>query len=198
MDIAHIAKKVGIHTVMVTNGYIDKEARKQVFKNIDAANVDLKAFSEDFYYRLTNGHLQPVLDTLIWLKNETDAWIEITNLIIPHENDSADEIKRMCEWILENLGNSVPLHFTAFHPDFKMTNYPPTPYATLRKAREIALKCGLNYVYVGNVHDPEGQTTFCPGCGRALIKRDWYSIPEIHLQNGKCPYCTQTISGRWQ
>ncbi len=198
MDISKIAKKVGIHTVMVTNGYIDKEARVEVFKDIDAANVDLKAFSEDFYYKLTNGHLQPVLDTLVWLKKETNVWIEITNLIIPRENDDPDEIARMCDWILENLGDSVPLHFTAFHPDFKMLDHPPTPYATLRMAREIAIKKGLKYVYVGNVHDPEGQTTFCPNCGHALIKRDWYNIPEIHLKDGKCPYCGFEIAGRWE
>ncbi len=198
MDISEIAKQVGIHTVMVTNGYIDKEARKEVFKDIDGANVDLKAFDENFYYRLTNGHLQPVLDTLIWLKKETEVWVEITNLIIPRENDQPDEIARMCDWILENLGDEVPLHFTAFHPDFKMLDHPPTPYATLRMARELALKRGIKYVYVGNVHDPEGQTTFCPNCGRPLIERDWYTIPEIHLKDGKCPYCSYEIAGRWE
>ncbi len=197
IDISEIAKQVGTHTVMVTNGYIDKEARKDVFKNIDGANVDLKAFDEDFYYRLTNGHLQPVLDTLIWLKKETNIWFEITNLIIPRENDNPDEIKRMCDWILENLGDSVPLHFTAFHPDFKMLDYPPTPYSTLRMAHEIAIQRGIKYVYVGNVHDPQGQTTFCPNCGKALIKRDWYTVPEIRLDHGKCPYCGYEIAGRW-
>ncbi len=197
IDIARLAREVGIKTVMVTNGYVDKNARQEVFEFIDGANVDLKAFTERFYVELTNAHLQPVLDTLEWLKKETNVWIEITTLLIPGENDSEDEIKQMCEWILHNLGDDVPLHFTAFHPDFKMLNYPPTPYSTLKKAREIALQTGIKYCYTGNVSDPQGQTTYCPNCGHELIKRNWYHVQIQGLKNGKCEKCGTQIAGRW-
>ncbi|WP_457566149.1 AmmeMemoRadiSam system radical SAM enzyme [Caldithrix abyssi] len=197
MDISKLAHQVGIKTVMVTNGYIDKKAREEVFRDIDGANVDLKAFSEQFYHNLTNAHLQPVLDTLEWLKKETGVWIEITTLLIPGENDSMEEIARMCEWILNTLGDEVPLHFTAFHPDFKMLDHPPTPYSTLQKARETALKTGIKYCYTGNVHDPEGQTTYCPSCGRQLIERNWYRVKITGLKNGRCEHCAEIIAGRW-
>lgn len=197
IDISKLARQVGIKTVMVTNGYVDAKAREEVFEFIDGANVDLKAFSERFYYELTNAHLQPVLDTLEWLKKETDVWFEITTLLIPGENDSEDEIARMCDWVLNTLGDEVPLHFTAFHPDFKMVDHPPTPYSTLRKARQIALKAGIKYCYTGNVHDPEGQTTFCPNCGQALIERNWYQVIITGLENGHCSKCGQAIAGRW-
>jgi pyruvate formate lyase activating enzyme len=180
---------------MVTAGYIDKNARKDVYKYIDAANVDLKAFSEVFYRKLTLSNLNDVLDTLIWLKNETDVWFEITTLLIPGENDSDQEIKQMCAWILENLGDNVPLHFTAFHPDFKMTDKSPTPLSTVYKARKIALYEGINYCYTGNVYDPEGQTTFCPVCKTPLIERNWHSVHYNKIKQGKCPNCLASIAG---
>ncbi len=197
MDISRLARQENIRSVMVTNGYITSEARNEVFRNIDAANVDLKAFSEQFYYKLTGAHLQPVLDTLLWLKRETGVWLELTTLLIPNENDSDEEIKQMCGWILENLGDSVPLHFTAFHPSFLMQNHRRTPPQTLTRAREIALRAGIKYCYVGNVHDPAGQTTFCPACKTALIERDWHSVFSNLLKKGKCPTCGAEIAGRW-
>ena len=180
---------------MVTSGYIDKEARKDVYKYIDAANVDLKAFTESFYHKLTFSHLDDVLDTLKWLKNETDIWFEITTLLIPGENDSEDEIEQMCEWIMKNLGNSVPLHFTAFHPDFKLNNHPPTPRETLDNARFIAINHGIQYCYTGNVHDPNGQTTYCPNCKTKLIERNWHSVNTNIIENGQCPKCRTEIAG---
>ncbi len=195
IDISKLAREEGIKSVMVTAGYIDKDARKDVYKYIDAANVDLKAFTEEFYRKLTLSHLNDVLDTLVWLKNDTDVWIEITTLLIPGENDSPDEIKEMVNWILQNLGDEVPLHFTAFHPDFKMRDKPPTPPSTLTMARNIALKEGLKYCYVGNVHNVEGQTTFCPNCGEPLIVRDWHSVRLNKLENGKCYKCGTEIAG---
>ncbi len=198
IDIARLARQENIRSVMVTNGYITSEARKEVFQNIDAANVDLKAFSEKFYYKLTGAHLQPVLDTLIWLKQESEVWLELTTLLIPGENDSEEEIKQMCNWILEILGDSVPLHFTAFHPSFLMKNYKATPPQTLTRARAIALSTGIKYCYVGNVHDPKGQTTFCPECGTALIERDWHSVFSNLILEGKCPDCGAEIAGRWE
>ncbi len=195
IDISQIAHNSGIKNVMVTAGYIDMEARKDVYKYIDAANVDLKAFSEDFYRKLTLSHIAPVLDTLRWIKNETDIWLEITTLLIPGENDSDDELKAMADWIVENLGDEVPLHFTAFHPDFMMRDKNPTPHSTLIKARKIALNAGIKYCYVGNVHDNEGETTYCPNCGKPLIKRDWHSVYENNLVDGKCPDCATTIAG---
>lgn len=182
---------------MVTAGYIDKDARKDVYKYIDAANVDLKAFTERFYHKITFSHLQPVLDTLYWLKHETDIWFEITTLLIPGENDSPEEIQQMCDWILENLGDEVPVHFTAFHPDFKMLDKPRTPSSTLNMARTIALKSGIKYVYVGNVHNLEGQTTYCPNCNEPLIIRDWHSVIDNKLKDGKCWKCNTEIAGRF-
>lgn len=195
IDISKLAREEGIKSVMVTAGYIDKNARKDVYKYIDAANVDLKAFSETFYHKITFSHLNDVLDTLVWLKNETDIWFEITTLLIQDENDSADEIKQMCEWIIKNLGDQVPLHFTAFHPDFKMRNKPRTPSSKLDEARSIALDEGLKYCYVGNVHNTKGQTTYCPNCNHELIIRDWHSVIENNLVGNKCPECKTKISG---
>lgn len=195
IDISKLAREEGIKSVMVTAGYIDKKARKNVYKYIDAANVDLKAFSETFYHKITFSHLNDVLDTLVWLKNETDIWFEITTLLIPDENDSPDELKMMIEWILKNLGDDVPLHFTAFHPDFKMRNKIKTPASKLEEARNIALDEGVKYCYVGNVHNIKGQTTFCPNCGKSLIVRDWHSVQENNLENGICTNCKTKISG---
>lgn len=196
IDIPRIARERGIKSVMVTAGYITPQARPEVFRFIDAANVDLKAFSERFYHKVTFSHLDPVLDTLKWLKNHTDIWFEITNLMIPGENDGPEETRRLCGWVVENLGDSVPLHFTAFHPDFKMTDKPRTPATTLKHAREIALSSGVKYCYVGNVDDDEGQTTFCPACGRALIRRSWHDVLEYHLEGNRCP-CGREIPGRF-
>jgi len=195
IDISKLARYEGISSVMVTAGYIDKNARKDVYKYVDAANVDLKAFSEVFYRKLTLSNLNDVLDTLLWLKNETDVWFEITTLLIPDENDSDSEIKQMCEWILTNLGDSIPLHFTAFHPDFKMIEKSSTPQETLNKARKIALSQGINYCYTGNVYDPNGQTTYCPNCKSKLIERDWHSINSNIIIEGKCPDCNTKIAG---
>jgi len=195
IDISRIAKQEGIKSVMVTAGYIDREARKEIYQFIDAANVDLKAFSERFYHKLTFSHLNDVLDTLIWLKNETDIWFEITTLLIPGENDSEDEIKQECDWILTNLGDRVPLHFTAFHPDFKMTDKDPTPPSTLKIAKRIADNMGIKYCYLGNIHDPESQSTYCPNCGSLLIKRNWHTVSTNNLINNKCFKCKTILDG---
>lgn len=197
IDISKLAREEGINSVMVTAGYIDKEARKDVYKYIDAANVDLKAFTEQFYHKITFSHLNDVLDTLFWLKHETDIWFEITTLLIPDENDSPEEIQKMCDWILENLGDEIPLHFTAFHPDFKMLDKTRTPASTLNMARNIAIKSGIKYVYVGNVHNLEGQTTYCPNCNEPLIIRDWHSVIDNKLKDGKCWKCNTKIAGRF-
>ncbi len=195
IDISKIARAEGIKTVMVTAGYIDKDARKDVYKYIDAANVDLKAFSEKFYFKLTFSHLNDILDTLVWLKKETEVWFELTTLLIPDENDSFEEIKKECDWILKHLGDSIPLHFTAFHPDFKMINKKITPAETIYSARKIALDSGIKFCYVGNIHNSEGQTTYCPTCGTVLIKRDWHSVFYNTLNSSNCPNCKTEIPG---
>ena len=195
IDISKLAKEENIKSVMVTSGYIDKEARKDVYKFIDGANVDLKAFTDRFYHKLTFSHLDDVLDTLIWLRNETDVWTEITTLLIPGENDSVEEIKNECEWILNNLGDTIPLHFTAFHPDFKMKDKDRTPGATLKTARDIAMSTGMKFCYVGNVFNKEGQTTYCPNCNTKLIERDWHSVISNKLNKNLCPNCSYKIPG---
>jgi pyruvate formate lyase activating enzyme len=198
MDVADACHARGIKTVAVTAGYMHDEARRAFYTKMDAANVDLKAFTEEFYFKLTGAHLQPVLDTLVYLKRETDVWFEITTLLIPGHNDSDAEIEAMSQWILRELGPDVPLHFSAFHPDWKMLDVPPTPAATLTRARDIALKAGLNYVYTGNVHDTTGGTTFCPSCHEPLIVRDWYCIDDYKLTpDGHCPHCGSAIAGRF-
>ena len=198
MDTADACHARDIKTVAVTAGYISEPARHDFFAKIDAANVDLKAFTEEFYYKLTGAHLQPVLDTLIYLKHETDVWLEVTTLLIPGKNDSDEEITEMCQWIKKELGADVPLHFSAFHPDYKMADIPPTPQATLIRARDIALKQGLHYVYTGNVHHIEGDTTFCPSFQSPLIVRDWYQINQYRLtEDGHCPDCGKAIAGKF-
>lgn len=198
VDTAIECRKRGVLNVAVTAGYISEIAREAFFAPMDAANIDLKAFTEDFYHRLTGGHLQPVLDTLEYLVKETDVWVEITTLIIPGENDSDHEISELAEWIGDHLGNDVPLHFSAFHPDWKMRDTPPTPASTLVRARELALGAGLNYVYTGNVHDKTGGSTWCPECGTLLLERDWYQLGRWQIDDkGCCQACGASIAGRF-
>jgi len=199
MDVADACHAVGVQTVAVTAGYVSAEPRRELFGKMDAANVDLKAFSDDFYVQLTGAHLRPVQDTLRYLKHETGVWLEITTLLIPGKNDGDDELYALSGWIARELGPRVPLHFSAFHPDWKMRNIPATPLATLERARRIALAAGLAYVYTGNVHDAEGGTTYCPGCGDAVIVRDWYTILNYRLTpDGCCRECGARVDGCYQ
>ncbi|MEZ6123146.1 MAG: AmmeMemoRadiSam system radical SAM enzyme [Planctomycetaceae bacterium] len=202
IDTARACRERGIHSVAVTAGYITPAARPEFFHSMDAANVDLKAFSEEFYHRITYSHLQPVLDTLKWLKHESDVWFEITNLVIPDANDSPDEIRRMCDWILESVGSEVPVHFTAFHPDFRMTDRQRTPHETLIRCRELAMNQGLKFVYVGNVDDVRNQSTRCPGCGEVVIERNHYELGKFNLkirnQQAECGRCGRHIPGHFE
>ena len=196
IDVAVACHELGIKTVAVSAGYICEKPRVEFFNVIDAANIDLKAFTEEFYHKLTGAHLQPVLETLIYLKQETKVWLEITTLLIPGKNDSDKELHEMCEWIMSNLGPDVPLHFSAFHPDWKMMDVPPTPASTLTRAREIAMKIGLHYVYTGNVHDTVGSSSYCDSCGHMLIERDWYELGAWGLDaNGCCESCGKPLPG---
>jgi pyruvate formate lyase activating enzyme len=197
IDIAKMAHDAGLRTVMVSNGYITREAFSEVYEHIDAANIDLKGYSEDFYSKVTLSHLAPVLDTLRWLRRETSVWFEVTNLIIPGLNDSREDTNELCEWILGELGNDVPLHFTAFHPDYKMLDREPTPPETILRAREEALAAGLKYVYAGNILTRDGSNTQCPKCGKTLIRRSWHRIEEIAIVNGHCRYCNCEITGEF-
>jgi pyruvate formate lyase activating enzyme len=199
MDIADACRERGIQAVAVTAGYIHDAPRREFYAKMDAANVDLKAFTDEFYFKLCAARLKPVLDTLVYLKHETQVWFEITTLLIPGKNDSSAEIEAECKWIMKELGPDVPVHFTAFHPDYKMNDITATPSATLTRARDIALAEGLHYVYTGNVHDTEGGTTFCPSCKSALIVRDWYRIDDYRVTpDGKCPDCGTAIAGRYE
>ena len=197
IDTARVCRDVGVKTVAVTAGYISPAARQPFFEWIDAANVDLKAFDEEFYYRLTASHLEPVLETLKWLKRETDVWFEITNLIIPDANDSPTELKELCDWVLAAIGDDTPIHFTAFHPDFRMNDRPPTPLEKLLEAHDIATRQGLKHVYVGNVDDARHQSTYCSHCGELLIERNWYSLGAYHLERDRCGHCQGLIAGRF-
>lgn len=197
-DVAELAHSRELNTVAVTAGYISEQARSDFFSFIDAANVDLKAFNDEFYKNYTGGRLLPVLDTLKYIKQETDVWLEITTLLIPGLNDSESELHELSEWIAENLGENVPLHFSAFHPANKMTDRQRTPLSTLKKARRIARSKGLKYVYTGNVYDPEGSATRCPGCGQLLIKREAYSVTVKNMDvKGCCYKCGTQIAGRF-
>jgi pyruvate formate lyase activating enzyme len=203
-DVATLCRERGLYTVAVTAGYINPKPRADFFSFIDAANVDLKAFDDEFYRRIAGGRLEPVLDTLRYLRHETDVWFEITNLVIPGHNDSEAKIRQMSEWIVAELGPDVPLHFSAFHPSYKMRDVPPTPRATLQKAREIAKTAGVRHVYLGNVHDRQGDTTFCSGCEKPLIERSWYELLVWSLKDGACPGCGtpcpgvfEPESGKW-
>ncbi|MGZ4832753.1 MAG: AmmeMemoRadiSam system radical SAM enzyme [Terriglobales bacterium] len=194
IDIARVAHQAGLNTVMVSNGYITREAFFDVYQHIDAANIDLKAFTENFYSKITLTHLLPVLETLKWLRRETDVWFEITNLIIPTLNDGDSEFRQLCDWVLKNLGDDVPLHFTAFHPDFKLQDKPPTPPETLHRARAIAFEMGLKFVYEGNIWS-DGGNTICPGCKRAVICRSWHAILSNDVRDGQCKHCGTRIPG---
>jgi pyruvate formate lyase activating enzyme len=196
IDCAEAARAHGIHPVAVTAGYISADARREFYRHMDAANVDLKGFTEHFYRHVCGAELGAVLDTLEYLKHETGVWFEITTLLIPGQNDSDGEIENECRWIADKLGPDVPLHFTAFHPDYKMRGIAATPPATLQRARRIALDHGLNYVYTGNVHDRSGGSTWCPQCKALLIERDWYEIGTYTLtDNGHCRHCGHRIPG---
>ena len=198
IDTAYACREAGIHPVAVTAGYISPEARKDFYAAMDAANVDLKGFTESFYRHYTGSELAPVLDTLVYLRHETQVWFEITTLLIPDANDSSEELEALSKWVMRELGPDVPLHFSAFHPDYKLRDREGTPASTLHRAREIALAAGLRYVYTGNIHDRTGGTTFCPGCGSALIVRDWYAILDYRIaEGGHCPDCGAAIGGRF-
>jgi len=196
MDVAVACHARGVRTVAVTAGYVCPGPREEFFRHIDAANVDLKAFTEDFYRKVCGSELAPVLDTLEYLKRETRVWLELTTLLIPGLNDSDAELEAMTRWVVEHLGPDVPMHFSAFHPDWKMMDVPPTPPSTLVRARRIALDQGVRYAYTGNVHDPEGDSTWCHACGALLIARDWYEIGAYHLtDDGRCRSCGTTCAG---
>jgi pyruvate formate lyase activating enzyme len=198
IDVAQACHEVGVNAVAVSAGYVCDAPRRELYQHIDAANIDLKAFTQDFYRHVAMGDLQPVLDTLEYLRHETDVWFEITTLLIPDHNDSDAELDRMTTWIAERLGTDVPLHFTAFHPDFKMLDIPSTPPATLTRARKIAMENGLQFVYTGNVHDAEGGSTYCPGCANRVIERDWYVIGGYRVTGeGRCRHCGSPIAGRF-
>ncbi|HVN41646.1 MAG TPA: AmmeMemoRadiSam system radical SAM enzyme [Steroidobacteraceae bacterium] len=196
IDVAEACHEVGVRTVAVTAGYMCAEPRSEFFRCIDAANVDLKAFTERFYRSVCGSELAPVLDTLRYLRHETGVWLEVTTLLIPGENDSEAELESLTQWFARELGADVPLHFSAFHPDWRMRDRPPTPPSTLRRAREIALRNGLHFVYTGNVHDVAGGSTWCPGCGRLLIERDWFELTHWGLApGGICAGCGLKLPG---
>ena len=196
IDVARACRSRGLKSVAVTAGYQNAEARAEFYRYMDAANVDLKGFTESFYHEVCAGHLQPVLDTLVYLKRETNVWVEITNLVIPGLNDSDDEFDAMTRWVVEQLGPDVPMHFTAFHPDWRMLDRPHTPPATLARARQIAMRNGVRYAYTGNVHDADGGTTRCHACGAPLIVRDWYDLLEWNLtDDGRCQRCNTGCAG---
>lgn len=198
MDTADACHAVGVKTVAVTAGYIHLEPARAFYSKMDAANVDLKAFTEEFYFRQTGAHLQPVLDTLAFIHHETDCWLEITTLLIPGLNDGDDELRRLSQWVARELGPEVPIHFSAFHPDYKMQDIAATPADTLVRARRIAMDEGLQYGYTGNVHNREGDTTYCPNCRAELIVRDWYDLHRYTVTpQGTCPHCSHAIAGRF-
>jgi pyruvate formate lyase activating enzyme len=196
IDVAKACRDYGIKSVAVTAGYICDEPRREFYRYMDAANVDLKAFTDTFYWKTCGGHLQPVLDTLLYLKHETNVWFELTTLLIPGENDSDQELQTMTQWVVENLGEEVPMHFTAFHPDWKMLQHTHTPPKTLSRARRIALENGIRYVYTGNVYDEAGGSTYCHQCGQKLIGRNWYQLSDWNLApDGCCTTCGSVCAG---
>ncbi len=196
IDVARACHEKGIKSVAVTAGYVCPEPRAEFFRYMDAANVDLKAFTDDFYHKITGSHLAPVLETLEYIKHETDVWLELTTLLIPGKNDSEQELDKMTAWVVEKLGPDVPMHFSAFHPDWKMQDIPPTPIATLIRACEIAMNNGVRYAYTGNVHNKAGDSTWCHQCGELLIGRDWYVLSDWKLTaDGKCAACGTPCAG---
>lgn len=198
VDVARACHERDIKTVAVTAGWINEQPRRDFFEHMDAANIDLKAFTDRFYRKLCGGTLRPVLDTLEHLKNETDTWFEITTLLIPGENDSDRELNELTSWVVDKLGPDVPLHFSAFHPDWKLRDHSSTPPPTLTRAREIALKNGVRYAFTGNVHDPDGAATYCHECGSKLIGRNWYQLTDWKLTaDGRCAECGAACAGRF-
>ncbi len=196
VDVARACREEGILSVAVTAGYVMPEPRVEFYEHMDAANIDFKAVSEDFYRKLAAGHLDPVLDTLRYVCNETDVWVELTTLVIPGWNDAEADLQEMTGWVVENLGPDVPMHFSAFHPDWKLRDVPATPPATLARAREIAQSNGVRYAYVGNVHDKAGSSTYCHRCGQLLIGRNWYTLLEWNLtEEGACNACGTPLAG---
>jgi len=195
IDVADACHELGLRTVAVTSGYINPEPRADFYRHLDAANVDLKAFTQDFYRHTCGGDLGAVLDSLVYLRS-TDVWFEVTTLLIPGLNDSDAELDQMTRWVVANLGPDVPMHFTAFHPDYRMLDTPPTPPETLSRAREIALANGVHHAYTGNVHDQGGQSTTCTGCGTVVIERDWYRLGAYRLDDsGGCTACGTALAG---
>jgi len=198
IDTAQACRELGIKSVAVSAGYVCEQPRAEFYQNMDAANIDLKSFNESFYHKITGSHLQSVLETLKYIKQETNVWLEITTLLIPGENDSEKELQEMTQWVVENLGSNVPMHFSAFHPDWKMRDIPSTPTATLLKARSIAIKNGVNYAYIGNAHNKTADSTYCHHCGELLIGRDWYQLSEWNLDsNGACLNCQTKCAGKF-
>lgn len=195
VDTAKACRELGLKTVAVTAGYITKHSRDEFYSHIDAVNIDLKAFTQHFYRKLCFADLDDVLDTIKYIHDETNVWMEITNLVIPENNDSDDEIHRMCDWITDNIGVHVPIHFTAFHPDYKMLDLPRTSKQTLQTARNIAMDHGIKYAYTGNVHDSSGDTTYCYNCSEPVIVRDWYILKEYNLNADRCHACGTQIHG---
>ena len=199
LDTADACHAQGLQTVAVTAGYIHEAPRQEFFAKMDAANIDLKSFSDEFYVKLTGSHLQPVLDTLAYVHHHTNCWLEITTLLIPGYNDSDAELAALSKWVMQELGADVPVHFSAFHPDWKMADDSPTPPATLSRARRIALDAGLHHVYTGNVHDIDGGTTFCASCHHPLIVRDWYQINQYNVSEaGNCLQCGTALAGHFE
>lgn len=198
IDVADACRDAGLAAVAVTAGYMGCEARQEFYKHMDAANVDLKGFTEEFYHRQCFGELAPVLETLADLRHHTTVWFEVTTLLIPGENDSDAELEAAADWFAGTLGPDVPWHFTAFHPSYKMLDKPCTPPATLTRARGIALARGLHYVYTGNIRDARGGSTWCPGCGRRLIERSGYQIGEWQMEKNHCRHCGFKIAGRFE
>jgi AmmeMemoRadiSam system radical SAM enzyme/AmmeMemoRadiSam system protein B/AmmeMemoRadiSam system protein A len=197
IDTARACRRAGVKTVAVTSGYITPAARGPFFAEIDAANVDLKGFTEDFYRKYSGAHLEPVLDTLCWLVRETDVWLELTTLIVPEANDSPEELRAMCDWVVSELGPDIPMHFSAFHPAFRLQDRPATPPSTLRAAYDIAREAGVNHVYLGNVHEPVRQSTYCPSCGEMVIHRDGYILSDYRMRGDRCEACGKQIAGRF-
>ena len=195
IDTAKACHEVGIKTIAVTAGFIKDTARAEFYEHMDAANVDLKAFSQEFYRKLCLASIEPVKETIIWLKQNTNVWFELTNLIIPTKNDAKEELKEMCQWILTNLGDKVPIHFTAFHPDFRMGDIAPTPEVTLVNAYDLAISAGLKYVYLGNILNASHQNTYCPNWKQLVIERNWYELGQFNIENQACKFCGELVDG---